>query len=642
MRITPLFIWLFALLALGSCSQDLEPELPGQSLATQTEQIDISLGTEQDDDSLRAIYNLATDGSGQILGLDRISTSDKLRIRVYIRRYNAHGDITGRSTSDLIFTKESGRNYATYTGKLDVPVRTATSDTYKIAAALLGEGENAGDPNYTELFRPQQHAEMLLLRFHPDRRDKMEYNLVATSPFAMDDKIITEVSGLKKFATRMPYITDWQDFPRATSQLTTKVVLKFKALGTVFRFRIKNNTTQDLKLYQLHLQSTEFDNFAFFDFFNGDSPRSSPGSVDPYPVDISHISTIAFYTYDHPYIPTTPIPGDFAGRRHLIVPSGQYSPWQYLVMYPRVRKSTGVPAITALMSADIYSDGRYLEPIYTTDKIPSQGWSVPVTIEYNGPDTTYDYLKVRPAPGSASRPAKLALDYVAQSDFSQDGSHLVGSGYGGRFSYEEAMAKFALPRVIGGVKYSLPSRNELASIFPPWEPGMDTRGFDSRYRPSSLRALDRVERDIQIGNEPPRTYLSTYLMGNNTSEPYELYAIRFQDQTDKNRTAFRYQLLNGLIRVDCVWLGASTDTVEDLLDLAFWYSRPASEVVTRVFSLNGLELYNSIQEVGTAGGYWTSTTIGNGCSYAFWHYSQSAVTTCPDVVRLPVRPFIRD
>lgn len=687
MKLNKQLLVLFGALILGSCSKDLEPaqslgletELPssesGGALGDEvrTETLRIDMDATQDDEELRAIYNLTPDGG--VSGLAGMVVGNP-ELRVFIRRLDEHGKVQATTWQDLTFTKDPSRNYATYSGDIRVPAREKMTDTYAIAAVLMRdlssdlylssdlskriyqayEGGGAGvTPDAINDPRTRLYLEKM-----PEKATLRPY-LIGPS-FSSFDLLVPD-AGLDKLYASMPYITNWQLFPRSNTQQPTKLTLVFRPAGTLLRLRVKNNSTNPLEIASFGIRSNAFVSAIIWNFADETTQTRIATEL---------LSSI---------IPTTSVTESRAYRvpainneyKSITVAPGAFSPWYYTLVFSTNISDTPYTRIGVGIGDPYSSMGKYVE-LFDSEERMSDEKSVAITMNYPAqPRTTYDYLKVRPTPGSASRPAKLALDYVAEGDFSRDYGgntfYVEPPSYNsGHFTYEEAVRLFSDVRVINGKKYSIPTREEMASIFPPYLSYYPIRvsgtTFTEERTPRSM-----VERNVKIGSTAPSTYLTDYywgvdhnvIVGGEYRSVPTLYAIRFQDATDQHRTAFRYRhyLAPGggyYLEIQCLWLGASTHTIQDIVQDSFWSTR-RSEVVSRRFYPTGFsygDQMNERLEAELSGALWTSTPVeeggyGNSAYAAFLpHLRYGGISPIPYIAlvskftRLPVRPFIRD
>lgn len=616
MKRNKLWVGLLGLLTLTACNKDLELATPTASSEasqeTKTEIVNVQMGVGQDVDGLRVMYNL--DASGAISGL---AMSDKdVVLRVVVRRLGgANG--TEYAVNNLTFRKEPGRNYATYSGQIEVPTRVANTDRYEVAAALMSE---VGGETFLHDV-DQQYKDRT-----PSRQDIHKYLVSAKNTGAFVPE-----SGLAKLNANIPYITDWQSLTLSGNNVANKVTLKFKPYGTVLRVRIKNATSTPTQFDAFRFLSTAFTQDGVFNFYSGTTVTTAP-DWEAMPFNATGATNLNF-VYTLPEAVT--------------LAQDQYSPWYYTVVYPRktaepVHTVAG-PRVAGALSTE------YKKSFETTVALPFG--SVPVTLEYTaGNDATFDHLKER-SWGTVSRPAKLAIEYVAPRSFNLDGSDFVSDDLTsnaqiGRFTYAEAKQKFGAVKTIAGVNYSLPTREEMASIFPDV---IDVAGEGPNVTYPTTTHTDVVETNIKIG-ATTATYLADY--SRPVSNQRVLYAIRFRNQTDEHRTAFRYRRLSSggstYLQVDCYWLGQSNYQISDVAKPTFW-TEHASEVVSRVFPLYGVSYdagATSVELLNSYTGYWTSTTLGDahGSGYAGVIYSSSLTNTeiVNSATRLPVRPFIRN
>lgn len=636
-----LCLGIISFLSLASCSKESEPNFMVEKLlpplsssselaeSVELETLRVEAGATQDDSELRAIFNVATDGSGKLTGLHRIGSGDYLTVRVFVYRHEGPGGSNAITVRDLNFKKDTGRNYAFYTGELDVPVRTAHTIKYTIAAALMSNSLSPAEGSFHFTF---------------DRRELLKYMVQSYYPYAS----MTFEDGADKLFVNMPYITDWQDFPRSTTNAPTKIILKFKPFGTIHRMRVYNDTDRDLEFGGLSLESNAYVSSGLFNFSEGvGTPSWEPGY---------NRASLGSYLYETKF-DTDPVTGK------TLLPPRSYTPWQYRVVFP-LETSEEVRTVGRLVLKaqwESVSD-RDIAPLLfgTSEKMPSNS-SISTTFVYSDTpldDSAHDPLRVRPPVGSARRPEKLAIEYVAERSFNTSGTGFVSNDFSsynpevGYFSYVDAVEKFGNIQVIDGHKYSMPTRSEMNSVFPSDMPFWGTPTGSG----TSYERLNLIESGIKIGTET-----SSYLADYKLKEGYILYAIRFQDATDKHRTAFRYRTIgergyNQYTQIDCIWLGASAHTIDDIAKPSFWEDRQ-TEIVSRKFPYYGIiaEPNLPIEGLNQYSNYWTSTTMSPGRHGL--SYSGRVVTTNSDHVisfepiyfgldknfqRFPVRPFIRD
>lgn len=643
-----LSISLGLLVLVASCAKEtdliISDRQPEQSLSgsqssnndVETQAIPIQMGMAVNDDELRVLYNLDKD-SGRVLNLAK-ATNGELHVRVFVCRHESTGDSEAITVNHLklvgIKEGDKANKYGIYRGTIDVPVRTKNTVKYTIAGALMSGGINL---YFSDLYKLNEDTERIP-EFPFDKREKLKYLISKTTQ--------TGTITNNQLNLSMPYITDWQDFPRTWEKTdTTRLVLTFKPFGTILRVRIKNTTAREVYVNQIQIESNAYSRDGLFDFSQGKDSNSAPTWIPDFHRSDNQVSNSVTYnlnpfgnsvklkaneTSPWLYVPIFPL--DKSGPKHTVmriiaVPPGE--PQRSKKRESRIGFISNKPLSTE-------SEGKYVTLIYSDDDKLS---------------TEINRLKVKPAPGSAIRPAKLAIEYVAPRSVNNQGNAFVSDDNSqnaqlGLFSYQEAMDRFSTVKTFGRDKYSLPTQAELASIFSPLM-FYGGRPIEMNSQPYTIREL--IEKDIKIG-----TTTSTYLAYYAKTSATELYAIRFKDASDTHRTAFRYRIVDVAnkgkqLQVDCIWLGASEVEIDQVKDPTFWTTR-RPEIRSRNFPLYGWKKDLNTAKAGTNEyvAYWTSTPTDSqaeGSALAGYVKASSfeaKVSSFKKLTRLPVILFKRD
>lgn len=602
MKLSKLWASALALLALTACGKDLEPS--SQSIVSEapsTQEVYASLSAGQDQESLRVLYNLTGDDSGATSGL---SMAEKdLMIRVAIKRG------TGVPTyQDLTFKKVKGENKAIYEGPITVP--TDGSGDYQLSAVLLHEvgGLTFAKANTNDKTLGYPHV----------------VNINATP------KALRLASG-NQIQANVPYLSAWQSVALdASGTKLAPTAIKFKPQGTLLRFRIKNETDQAYSIKQVNFMSRAMSPAAAL-YFHQLSP------VDP---SFPRIRPMSLYP---PYAYTLPTSHQTIAAKSGDQPSK--SPWFYIWVIPMDGNqvhSTVVDLIT--------TSGAKLENVFSTAE-PLPWGSVPVTFTIRNSGHTGTFENVGEVPnewGSAYRPSKLALDYVSEYDFDNNEvnrgfveHHEFAADNIGRFTWSDAVAKFSTPVVIKGKKYSLPTVAEMHSVFPlRYLDRKDGEGGSPTL--FSSNSYDNVlEKEVKLG-DLIKNYYADY-RGSSTVT----YAVRFKDNTNLNRTAFKYEIEETSsqyrVIVTCRYLGNSLVSINDVAQPAFWQTN-ATKDVSRTFVSRGIIDVNPVAEFTTEWtNWWTSGDISySGANSLLLYWKRSGIESTHKLSQCMVRPWIRD
>lgn len=511
-----------------------------------TKQIRVELSAGMTNDELRMLYDVKNDGTGGLVGLNMEETNVILRI------ITKQGDNGRAIAQDIEFTKAPGENRAVFSGNITVPA-SASAEPYKIAAILV-ERVGASRPYPKDLYNrintPTEISSGSYIRFW------------GTNAFHL-------ASGNKLSVDNLPYLSKWQTISvDASNNLAHPVNLQLDPMGTLLRVRIKNATGSPVTFHNLKMVSD-----AFVSIVDVLQPLNDNGSVD----------WRTGNSIDHDF--TLP------NGSLTIAPDGQ-SDWMYTWLMPR---TTNQKVSTSLRLALNNSAPLVYTPdlFFTNEPLPLG--SVPLVITYRGNHnaTFGNFADVDTSWGaSTTTQPKLSIEYLAPYALNKDGNgfvnnYLTNNEQVGWFTHEQMMSRFSSPVVIGGKRYSVPTPNEMASILPRLV-GPGSNGL-SRFMVVNGPSFNVIEENVKIG-DVTQNYTSDYI-----PTAGALYAVRFKNSSNRNKTAFRYRtILNGTSRsliVECVYLGTTRfEGIEDVATESFWTTN-ASQIVKREIPFYGGRTY---------------------------------------------------
>lgn len=558
MKLNKLWASVLALLALASCGKDLEPSVaPTEPQTTPVKFVNIEMTAGQGLNDLRTLFDLNDEGTPHKLFMEE----KNVMIYVAVKR----GDSAPvYKYSTLEFVKTPNENKATYSGQIAIP--DGGSGDYKISAILLGA---KGDVPSMEV-RKGDAATVWL----KENRGAHYHGTVQQAP--------------KRLKMDFPYVTEWTPVVLdATNKSIKPIRLQFEPRGTVLRYRFANYTNEVKQVASVDFVSTAFATGGGVRF----NFESTPGSADGNFPAMSR-------GYYNDFLRTFPQP--------VSVPAASgsqpsYSEWFYTYVCP----GDVVPEYLNTTVGITLTGGARLAKVFET-KQPLRHGSVRVTLPIRGEGQTtgvMDDLPIVPGDPEWGVQPKLALEYVAEHDVNNDESNpafvtpredynlslVTNIGF---FNQEKALRLFKTPRMIGGKNYSLPTYEEMCSVFPTMTGRLGATkqlfGESTKdYTPTQRLQLNQSEKHIKIG-EQTSDYLSDFNIVSSTLT----YAVRFRDRTDYNRTAFRYQIEgNGTNRrmvVTCRYLGKDdTQNINTVSQADFWNQAPRL-YVTRVFPFYGI------------------------------------------------------
>lgn len=210
------------------------------------------------------------------------------------------------------------------------------------------------------------------------------------------------------------------------------------------------------------------------------------------------------------------------------------------------------------------------------------------------------------------------------------------------YTYAEAVNKFKTPTLFShnGIrkKYSLLTAGEMKSIFP--ESALPvTKNFVSFWENRVLTNL--VERGITINGETKDFKGDYKFVYNKESKLKVTYAIRFKDENNKHRTAFKYILeqdgddeatSSRFVRVWARLLGNRPEftslTVDQVAQDSFWTPGSYDE---RIFPYYGSDAYRALQpdihDYNKQGSYWSSSLYTSHIAFKWTLTSLAAYTS---------------
>lgn len=540
MKLKTLWASALAILALATaCSKDAEVSTEVLPSEGKTKQIGVNLIVGQNEEGLRSVFGVKNDGSGAITGLE-MSDKDVL-VRVSVKQ-----GVDQYVVQDLVFKKQAGRNYATYSGKITVPA-SGTSSSYKISAALV---EEVGGVKFLEKFK--------------------DFTTPTLNPASVDLRLemlqnhthISQKNAEGKVEVNVPYVTKWQDITAVATggDAANSLTLKFEPQGTILRMRIKNESASAQPFGRIKFVTNAFVQHVsyYLDQELDNGPKYYPGNSEELPYHLPSAITLD---------------------------SKAFSDWYYVWVMPR---KSYVKQLSVVSLGQLQGTAWRYARVFTTEQPLPMG-SVPLTLRYlDGHDGTFANPVERgeeqewgtavaaPVP-VISRFATHVLNKTADGFVD---NYLTNNENVGWFTDEDLTTGLLKnPITIGGVKYGLPTKEEFAALFPT---SVDPSGLGSlRYS-----SFDVEEPNITLGSTTS-SFSADYGYRQGSKN---LYAIRFKDASNRNRTAFRYSALqegtNLSLKVETLYIGAEALSLEDVKNDALWTAR-ASEVHSIVFPMYG-------------------------------------------------------
>lgn len=526
MKLTKLWASALALLALASCSKQAEPSQPGEKPTTKVVQINLSAG--QDDAGLRATYGVKTDGTGVLTGL--LMSDKNVVLRVAVRQGTGVPVV-----QDLTFTKTPGRNHATYTGPITIPI-SGTGD-YSIAAFLMKEDGADGEVFLTEKDNGRPLKSIVI-------------------PSTSELKVATD----NKISLGVPYLTNWQPIT-VGNDAVNPTTLYLKPFGTILRMRIKNESATTKYFRQIYFQTTAFT------ARGGDFLPEQERDLKPF-----------FRPNDADQIVFT-LPGGVVSVDGPSGSTGGYSPWLYAWVAPRTLNET--PSTVAFLSFSAsQADPNKYRAFSTSQYMPTGSLALTLVYNDNHQAVVEDPIENDGEWGSSTTTFRAPLDYLHPYPLNQDKNGFVedyatSAANVGRFQHDQ-VASLATPTTIAGASYSLPTRDELAAIFPP---ANNSKGVYLLGLTTGLPIYDVIEENIKIG-EVTQSYKADYI--------YKItgafYGIRFKSTSNRFRTAYRYtsytEGTNQGVLIESTPIGNEPIELSHIQDDAFW-TNPARVITSR-------------------------------------------------------------
>ncbi len=553
-------LWAAAVAIFTLASCSSEPENVSTPQTEQaTKQVYANLTMSQNDGDLRVLFDVPDTESGAISGLYLADGKD-LNIRIAVKQ----GDNGTPVLQDLVFTRTS-KNTATYSGQITVP--NGEGD-YKIGAVLLSEVGGKTFASYT-----------------------------GNQPFlvnASNGITLTTVNTSSQVDVNVPYVANWVNTSlNSTGTVLETTTLSFKPLGTLLRLRFKNNTSEEKKVESVMFTNSRFSNGMFVDF--------KETTLRANPFGRAELTLI--------------LPGQ------LTLAAQQTSDWYYAWVIAFEVNDATHPIMAFTRSSESAS---YDTKVLSTTQPLTEGKAMKVTLTL-GNETVSDAVDASWYAWTAAAPSgtpRVSLDYLAEKVVNQTGDAFVtdyktDNTSVGLFTQSQAITQFGSAVNIGGKSYSLPTASEVEAIIPPYH---NINGI-LIYRIHFTTAgsfYNLAEKNIKIG-DLTKNYLADYV---NTSSGIS-YAVRFKDDKNYNRTAFRYQYVadaaNNLthLKITARYLGASSSaTIAEVATESFWTSNNSADV-ERILPYYGCQrqVATSTEGINTEIRYWTRDNYNSHTAY---------------------------
>lgn len=232
-----------------------------------------------------------------------------------------------------------------------------------------------------------------------------------------------------------------------------------------------------------------------------------------------------------------------------------------------------------------------------------------ITIVFNG--MTFVIPSVQwEEPTPTDRP-KLAIEYVAQFNLDETGKAFVttnANDAGKLFTYQEAETAIGTGLTIGNKTYHLPSIAEWAGILPKFESRVE-------FANTSVVSYNDVVEEIEIAGTTASYKADYRCPGNNIG-----YALRFKDEKNDHRSAWRYEYADNLassgekiLKITVRYLGVNPtiQTIDQIADENYWKQPDANEIV-RYFPAAGYMRNGEVRSRGTYGRYMSASKNASG------------------------------
>ncbi len=551
-------LWAVAVAIFTLASCSSEPENVNTPQTEQaTKQVYANLTMSQNDGDLRVLFDVPDTESGAISGLYLADGKD-LNIRVAVKQ----GDNGTPVLQDLVFTRTS-KNTATYSGQITVP--NGEGD-YKIGAVLLSE---VGGKTFATAPTGQ--------------------------PFLLSTTASTTLAtanASSQIDVNVPYVANWVNTSlNSTGTVLETTTLNFKPQGTLLRLRFKNNTSEQKNVRTVTFTNLRFSNTSFVNF------EETTLRINPY----GKISLAL-------RLPS-----------QLTLAAQQTSGWYYVWVMPfEVNDATQSTMAFTQATSTSYDD-----QVLSTTQPLTEGKAMKITLTL-GSERVSDEVDASWYAWTAAAPSgtpQVSLSYLSEKVINQAGDAFVAdyktdNTNVGRFTQSQAIAQFGNAVTIGGKSYSLPTANEMRAILPSYYRVNTGIPVNLIHFTVAGSFSDLAEGNIKIGSVT-KNYLADYV----STGSGIAYAVRFKDDKNYNRTAFRYQYVadaaNNLthLKITARYLGASSSaTIAKVATESFWTGNNSADV-ERIMPYYGLSA--SATDINTQFRCWTRDNYNSHTAYIF-------------------------
>lgn len=203
-------------------------------------------------------------------------------------------------------------------------------------------------------------------------------------------------------------------------------------------------------------------------------------------------------------------------------------------------------------------------------------------------------------------PNKLAIEYVSEYGVAEDGKSFATTHDAdklGKFPFNDAQGLFAESFLLN--KYHFPTVSEWTGIFP----------SSSYVLFTSDKETKDVSETIKVGSDQEeKKYKAEY----KSISKSIAYGIKFINDDNKMRTAYRYQIIDlgednksARLEVTARLIGANSDiTLEKVAQEDFWKTNTGKDK-KRIFPAGGHQRSSSVLNVGKQGFYLAANTYSN-------------------------------
>lgn len=584
MKLNKLWASVLALMALASCGRDLEPSVnmptPEQP-AAEYQLVRMDIKATQDDNALRVGYGVSDDEDGALTGLALAEKNVNLRIAV-------KQGLNGTPVVDTYSFTKVGRASFAFSDNIKVPVKQG-NEPYYMAAVLVSEGTK-DTPDYLE------YATL----------DESKYPTRVIFPNTKNETLLLADSE-NKIYPNIPYRSEWTEISMNTEGTSiSRATIKLAPLGTLLRFCILNTTKFNQDIFGIVFDSPTFTNKGDIDFARNDHGR---------------------FPRWNPY---TSIQLGYNLPEKITLKPNEKSPWYYMWVksYTYTENIRPEPVTVRYCTED---GGAYVEtPIFKTKKLLRNG-SIKVTFkirsastadaDFDEMDELGDFDELDPIyewQGTVLRRVSEGVLNVTEDGFVDVESGGVRDTSVGYYTFQNAQ-KFTkpIPIMLKGMrrKYSLPTANEMSSIFP------RLSSVDQivvvRFDRNDQVKENVLERRITI-NGSTQDYTADYKWVNVRGVDQGTYAIRFKDTSNKHRTAFKYKLegnprTNVVLKITARLLGSDPKfdnlTVHQVAEKSFWEDSQGiyDERIFPFYGSDNARATDSRYDYNKRAEYWTSS-----------------------------------